>query len=142
MAEQINIFVENKPGKLTSITQILTDHEINIRAIVIADREKFGIIKLLVDNPHKAQHALTEQGYASALKKVIAVAVQDKPGGLHNLLLILSNKGVNILDAYGFVIHSQKESVLCIEADKLEEAELIIENSGFKVLSDSELYEI
>ena len=47
MTEQINIFVDNKPGRLSRITQILSENDINIRAIVINDREQFGIIKVL-----------------------------------------------------------------------------------------------
>ncbi|NLD98663.1 MAG: ACT domain-containing protein [Fibrobacter sp.] len=142
MAEQINIFAENKPGRLTSITQILADHQINIRAIVVADRDNFGIIKILVDNPHKAHVALTTNGYAAALKKILAILVEDKPGGLHQLLLLLSEKGINIIDAYGFSIHSKNESVLCIEAHNLEEASSIITENGYKILHGSELYEI
>lgn len=142
MAEQINIFAENKPGRLTSITQILSDHQINIRAIVVADRENFGIIKILVDNPHKAHLALTTNGYAAVLKKVLAILVDDKPGGLHQLLLILSKKGININDAYGFSIHSKNESVLCIEPQNQEDARSIITENGFKILKENELYEI
>ena len=113
MTEQINIFVDNKPGRLSSITQILSENNVNIRAIVINDREQFGIIKVLADDPKKAYHALSSNGFACALKKVLAVVVDDNPGGLHSLTHYLCDCGINIIDSYGF-IDSRKEAVLCI----------------------------
>ncbi len=142
MAEQINIFVENKPGRLQKITRVLSESGINMRAIVIADRESYGIIKVLVDNPRKAQLALSEQGLACALKKVLAVSIADRPGGLFELTENLSSQNINILDAYGFVIESRKEAVLCIEVKDYDFAKTVVEQKGYRVLSDSELYEI
>lgn len=142
MTEQINIFVDNKPGRLCSITQILSENDINIRAIVINDNEQSGIIKVLADNPKKAHYALSTNGFACALKPVLAVVVDDKPGGLHSLTQHLCNCGINIIDSYGFVIHSRKESVLCIEVKEYEETRKNLENKGYRILKSSELYEL
>ncbi|MFW5785084.1 MAG: ACT domain-containing protein [Chitinispirillaceae bacterium] len=142
MAEQINIFVENKPGRLQKITRILSENEINMRGIVIADRESYGIVKILVDNPRKAHLALSEQGLACAIKKVLAVSLEDRPGGLYQLTEKLSEKGVNIIDAYGFVIESRSEAVLCMEVKDYEFVKTTVESSGYRVLSDCELYEL
>jgi hypothetical protein len=142
MAEQLNVFVENKPGKLTKITKALTDAVINMRAIVIADRENFGIVKLLVDNPQKAFKELSAQGYACALKKVLAVIIKDIPGGLGSLTEVLNDNKIDILDAYGFVIYSRKEAAFCVEVKEYDLAKKIVEENGFQVLSDSELYDL
>jgi hypothetical protein len=142
MTEQINIFVDNKPGRLSSITQILSENNVNIRAIVINDREQFGIIKVLADDPKKAYHALSSNGFACALKKVLAVVVDDNPGGLHSLTQYLCDCGINIIDSYGFVIDSRKEAVLCIEVKEYEETKKNLENKGYRILSSSELYEL
>ena len=142
MAEQINIFVENKPGRMNNITRILSEANINLRAIVIADREAFGVVKILVDDPRKAQLALSENGLACAFKKVLAVVLNDTPGGLHDLTEMLTKNGVNILDAYGFVVESKKSAVLCIEVKDYESTKDIVQKNGFRVLSDDELYEL
>lgn len=142
MAEQINIFVDNKPGRLSGITQVLSENNINIRAIVVNDREQFGIIKILADSPQKAHHALTASGYACALKRVLAVVVDDKPGGLYSLTQNLSESGINIIDSYGFVIESRKEAVLCIEVKDYENTRQDLERRGFRILKGSELYEL
>lgn len=142
MAEQLNIFVENKPGRLSKITKVLADASINMRAIVIADRETFGIVKILVDNPLKACQALTSAGYACALKKVLAIVIEDQPGGLHNLTTMLSDSDINVLDAYGFVVESRKAAVLCVEVKEYEAAKKIVEGKGLRILNDSELYDL
>jgi len=142
MTEQINIFVDNKPGRLCSITQVLSENNVNIRAIVVNDREQFGIIKILADNPRKAHHALSTSGFACALKKVLAVVVDDKPGGLYSLTQHLCDCGINIIDSYGFVIDSRKEAVLCIEVNEYEETRKNLESKGYRILESSELYDL
>lgn len=142
MAEQINIFVENKPGRLQKITRILSENGINMRGIVIADRESYGIVKILVDDPRKAHLALSEQGLACAIKKVLAVSIEDRPGGLYQLTEKLSDQGINIIDAYGFVIESRREAVLCMEVKDYDFVKATVESSGYRVLTDSELYEL
>lgn len=142
MAEQINIFVENKPGRLTKLTRILTDAQINLRAIVIADRETFGVIKILVDNPQKALDALKGNGYACAVKNILAVIIDDRAGGLLSLTEALNSNSVDIIDAYGFVIQSKKQAAFCVEVKDYDTAKKIVEESGFQVLSSSEVYDL
>ncbi|MDD5613987.1 MAG: acetolactate synthase, partial [Candidatus Omnitrophica bacterium] len=85
MAKQISVFMENKPGKLQAITDVLFKNGINIRAMTIQDRGEYGLMKLLVDKPNQAHLALLDKGFASALKDVLAILINDKPGGLNEL---------------------------------------------------------
>lgn len=142
MIEQINIFVDNKPGRLSSILQVLSENDVNIRAIVVNDREQFGIIKILANDPQKAYHVLTASGHACALKKILAVVVEDKPGGLFSLTKQLSEGGIDIIDSYGFVIEPRKQAVLCIELKDYDNTRQNLESRGFRILKGSELYEI
>ena len=142
MADQINVFVENKKGRLGALAQTLADHHINIRALVIQDRGEYGMIKLLVDDPPRARAALSAAGLTSAVKHVLAVVISDAPGGLCALAQHMAAKGINLLDAYGFVLESKKTSVICAEVGDLEKARAAIEEGGFRVLSDRELYEL
>ncbi len=79
MAEQVSVFIENKPGRLNAITAVLRDHRIDIRAMTIADHRDYGVAKLLVNDPRVAQRVLAEQGFAAALQPVLAVAIEDRP---------------------------------------------------------------
>jgi len=76
-------FAENKPGRIEKLTRLFTEASINIRAITISSANGFGVIKVLVDQPHKAFEILRGQGIPSYLQEVIAVIMEDLPGGLH-----------------------------------------------------------
>jgi hypothetical protein len=142
MADQLNIFLDNQPGRLNTVTGVLAEQRINIRAMVIADRKDFGVAKLLVDRPHDAHKALVGKGFAAALRTVLAVVIPDAPGGLHQLLELLAKNGINILDAYGFVVESTKRAVWCVEVENPKSVSAVLDAHGIKQLTDSELYQI
>jgi hypothetical protein len=144
VAKQLTIFLENRPGRIKSICDVLLTNNLNIWAFAIQDRGEFGLIKLVVDKPSQAQLALADQGYACALKDVLAITAQDKPGNLDRLAMTLSQNNVNIKDAYGFVSPGEKWGVCIMEVqntDGVDVAALISQN-GFRLLSDEELYEL
>jgi len=142
MAKQVNIFVENKAGRFKKVTETLEREGINLRAVEIQDRGEFGIMKLLVSDPEKALVALTDVGLAVALKDIIAIAIEDKPGGLSRLADVFDSSGINMLDAYGFVISSGSEAVLCAEVENIDIAVKAAREHGFRLLDDAELYDL
>ena len=144
MAKQLTIFLQNKPGRMKSISDILLENKLNIWAFSIQDRGEFGLIKLIVDKPTDAELALKERGVACALKDVLAVTAPDAPGNLDKLTAALLGKHVNIKDAYGFVSAGNKQGVCFLEVenpDGVDIAALLSEN-GFGLMSDEQLYEL
>lgn len=142
MAQQINVFAQNKPGRLEHLTRVLKDSGVNIRAITLAGQEEFGAIKLLVDDPGKAYASLTEEGFTAYSKEVIAIIMNDSPGGLHEICQVLDGRGINVEDAYGFVMQDSKTALLVVEVEKIPEAEEVLRSAGLRTLSDEELYQI
>lgn len=142
MAEQVSVFIDNKPGRLNAITAVLRDHRIDIRAMTIADHRVYGVAKLLVNDPRVAQRVLAEQGFAAALQPVLAVAIEDRPGGLHELLEILARRQINVLDAYGFVVVPGQRAIWCMEVADPAEAARLVAAAGLRVLGDGELYRL
>ena len=140
MPQQVSVFVENKPGKLEKITGLLSARKINIRAITIADNGGFGIIKLLVDDPEPARAALVEGGLVAALKAVVAISIPDRPGALHQVSTVLSRHGINVEDAYGFVLVTGRRAVFVIEVKDPEKVEGVLKREGLKLLADTDLY--
>ncbi|MEJ5187233.1 MAG: ACT domain-containing protein [Candidatus Geothermincolales bacterium] len=140
MAHQVNVFLADRPGRLERLTAVLADKGINIRAITIAGSEGFGVAKLLVDRPEEAHEALHREGFSAHLKDVLAVVMDDRPGGLHAVCAALGRKGVNIEDAYGFVVKDRELAVLVMEVEKVPEAESILREAGFTIMGDQELY--
>jgi len=134
IAQQLSIFAENKPGKLAAVTAILAKEKISIRATVISTSDTFGVISLIVDDPRRAQAALTKAGMMVSLRDVLAVLIDDKPGGLDRLTQLLFKESININNAYGFVLESREKAVFVLDVDQIEKAMKLIEKNGFKTL--------
>lgn len=142
MTKQLNVFVENKPGKLDSIAKMLTESDIQIIAFSVQNRGDFGVLRLLVSDPDKASMMLTRNGFACANKDIIAVSVKDKKGNLHKLTSLLLSKNVNMVDTYGFVTSSGGTGICVLEVEDMPNVKEVLEKGGFKVLGESELYNL
>jgi hypothetical protein len=139
IASQLSIFSENKPGKLATVTSVLAKEKVNIRATTISTSDTFGVINLLVDDPERAQAALTRTGMLVKIRNVLAVLLDDRPGGLDRLAQLLAKEKINVNNAYGFVLENRVSAVFVVDVDQLERAEQIIEKEGFKTLDAAAL---
>src|SRR5512136_2120387 len=142
MAHQISVFVENKPGRIERVTELLMKAEVNIRAITVMGTFEYGVMKLLVDKPDAALEALKSQGISAHKREIIAILMDDRPGGLNRIAKVFGQKKINIDDAYGFVIEDKKRAVLVIDVEKIQEAETVLKEEGLTILSDEEIYSL
>jgi hypothetical protein len=126
------IFAENKAGQLARVTSLLKDANINIRWVAIASSETFGVIKLLVDEPDLAYRQLKHNGLPVSLIEVLAIEVEDKPGGLGAVAAALSQHQINIENASGYV--SNNRAVLLVEVKDLVSAKRVLEAHGLRLL--------
>lgn len=140
MAKQLNIFVDNKPGRLNAVTDLLTGEKVNIFIFTIQDRGDFGLIKLIVDEPLRAHEVLLAKGYAVALKDIIIVSIKDKPGNLHKLATVLLEEKINLADARGMVLAPSKTGLCCLETDNIKIAEEALRAAGFSILDAKDIY--
>ena len=140
MPHQVSVFAENKPGKLSRITEVLGKNNINIRAITISDTGDYGIIKLLLDKPVEGNEFLQNEGIASTLVSIVAIKIDDTPGGLHKATSIISSKNINVEDAYGFTIKEQNHAVFVFQVKDVPSTEKVLRDAGFSIISDNELY--
>ena len=141
-AEQISIFLENKAGRLSEVTRIFEEGRINIRALSLADTSDFGILRLIVNDNEKAKRLLKENGFTVRSTEVVAVEVQDKPGGLHQILTALSKAGVNVEYMYAFVQHSGKNAVIIFRFDNLDQAIELLQKEGIHIYKGEEVYRL
>lgn len=139
IAHQISIFAENKPGRLAKVTTVLAAKKINIRAITISSSDEFGVINMIVDNTKAAQRALSEAGLTVSLKPVVAVLMPDRPGGLNTLIHLLSDRGINIENAYGFVLESWEKAVFVLEVEDIEKTIKVLEDNNLETLDEEAL---
>ncbi len=144
MAKQLTIFVENRPGRLKSVSENLHRNNIDIRAFTIQGRGDYGLLRLIVDKPSEAYLALADMGCACALKDILAVSVPDQPGNFNTLMSALAASDINVLDAYGFVLQPHQTGVCCMEIEQpqLAKAAEVVRQAGFRVLEDEELYSL
>lgn len=139
IAYQLSIFAENKSGKLARVTEVLAREKINIRATTIATADTFGIINLIVDDPRRAEKALSDAGMTVHLREILAVLIPDIPGGLDKLMQILYQEGININNAYGFILESSKRAVFVVDVDQMQKTEKLLDEKGFKTLDAQSL---
>jgi hypothetical protein len=134
------IFAENKTGQLARVTGLLAEANINIRWVAIARTESFGVVKLLVDDCDLAYRQLKSNGVPVSLVDVLAIEVEDRPGGLHRVATSLAEANINVENASGFV--SNHRAVLLIETSQLEEARRILEQRGLQLLKADALFRL
>ena len=139
-AEQISVFLENKAGRLAEVTGILAEASVNIRALALADTSDFGVLRLIVDDNIKAVEALKNRGFTVGRTDVVAVEVEDRPGGLHRLLNMLNKAGINVEYMYAFVQHSGENAVMIFRFDNIDEAIRVLEEHNVKVINGKEVY--
>lgn len=129
MIKQISVFVENKPGRLAAVTEVLYRLGINLRAFMIADAGDFGIVRMVVDNTEEAFSALKSAGFAVTLNEVLAVEVEDKPGELYRISKALGEEGINIEYVYAFTSEKHK-ALIIFRVDDLAKAKTVLEKLG------------
>jgi hypothetical protein len=140
--EQISVFLENKTGRLSEVTAILTEAKINIRALALADTSDFGVLRLIVDHTEKARQTLKNNGFTVGKTDVVVVEVEDRPGGLHDILMMLHNGSINVEYMYAFVQSSGSNAVMIFRIEKQEEAIRLLEGNGVNVLDGERLYSL
>lgn len=141
MPQQVVVFLENKPGRLAHVTEALAAAAINIRAVTIASAGSFGLVKLIVDRPREAYEILKENRFSANLQEVLAVLLEDRPGGLHAVLSLLASRGLNVKDACGFIVESARKAVLVLEVEDARAAREIVAQAGL-VCCEEELHRL
>jgi hypothetical protein len=137
MIRQLNVFMENKLGRLYEICNLLGENGINIRGFSVADMADYGILRLIVSDPDKARKILLEANFPVSESKVIVVSVPDKPGGLAGVLKVLADAGIGV--EYTYIIANTKVAFSCDDNAKAEEA---LARVGFELVSEEQIMNI
>lgn len=139
---QISVFLENKKGRLKEITKILSDNNINIRALSIAETKDFGVIRLIVNKAEEAYTALKAMDFVVRKTDVLAVEVSDKPGGLYSVLDFLETSGLNIEYMYAFVEKATDKALLVMRFDDVDKAEVLLRDNSISMVSAQKVYNL
>jgi hypothetical protein len=136
---QVSVFLENKKGRLLEVCSLLGKHTINIRALNVAESEGFGVVRIVVDKPQEAVDLLKKNNLVANLTDVVAVEVEDKPGGLAKILEVLSKNNINIEYMYGFVEKHSSNALMVFRFDEPEKAAQVLLDNGITVVKQAQL---
>lgn len=140
--DQVSVFLENKSGRLSEVTGILSEAGINIRALALADTSDFGVLRLILDEPDKAAAVLKDNGFTFGKTEVVAVEVEDRPGGLHSILEILKANDINVEYMYAYVRQSGENAIMIFRFDNVTAALEVLDKNQVKVVSSDSLIKI
>ncbi|MCR4952902.1 MAG: amino acid-binding protein [Treponema sp.] len=140
--KQISIFIENRKNALAEFTNVLATHNINMRAMSLADTSDFGIARIIVDNAEQVQAALERSAYIVKVTPVIAIEIPDEAGSLNNILKILADNGRNVEYMYGFTGRKTNSAYMIIRCTDVPETEKVLENAGIRMVAQEELASI
>ena len=139
MIRQISVFVENQPGSMMNVTNVLTEAHVNIRAISKFVTPEFGIMRLVVDDPVRAKESLTSKGFVNRVSDVIGAELKDEKGNLNQMLKILADGQINVNYIYSFVIREGKAPVMVFHTDDFEKAESVLKQADVKLVEEEDL---
>ena len=140
--KQLTIFVENKQGKIVAITDTLAKHNVNIRALSIAETEDFGILRLIVNDEAKAEKTLMDEGYLIKITEVVGVKIGDEPGKLTEALNVLDKENINLEYLYAFMARTEKHAYVVLRVEDNSHAEKALVNAGFKLVTEQDVYKL
>lgn len=135
---QLSVFSENKPGHMIAPCRLLARAGIDIRALSLADTQRFGILRMIIPEWEKAKSLLEESGAVVKVTEVVAVEVPDRPGGLAEVLELFEGAGINIEYMYAFPFVRGEKAVLIFRFDQPDEAIRRLKAGGVNVVDGGE----
>ena len=133
--KQISVFLENKNGRLSEVTRILSEAKISLRAVSIADTADFGILRLIVEEPDRCVQLLQENSFTARVTEVIGVCINDKPGALHDVLQIFEDNSVNIEYLYSTMMLMEDKVVIMFKVEDIDHGLNIIKQNGMEAIT-------
>ncbi len=139
---QLSIFIENKPGHLKAACRLLADAGIDVESMALADTEQFGILRFIIKDWQKAKQVFEDQGLVVRESDLIAVSVDDRPGGLADVLDILDQTKINIEYMYGYASRMQGKAILFFRFNNVDEALELLQAHQIPMIPSDELFSI
>lgn len=136
---QISVFMDNKPGQLSGVMEIIKESGINVRALSLADTKDFGILRIIVHDTEKAVDALKDAGYAVTVNEIVAITIPDSPGQLSRVLEILGKGNVNLEYLYAFTGASDRAVSFVLRVNDNDAAAASLTKGGIIQLTENDI---
>jgi hypothetical protein len=132
---QLSVFVENRPGHLIAPCRCLAQAGINLITLALAETQNYGILRLIVHDWQRAKRVLEEAGFRVSVTEVLAIQVEDRPGGLVEVLEPISQAELNVEYMYAFTTKSGGHSVLVFRFENPDAAITVLDRSNVQFLT-------
>jgi hypothetical protein len=136
---QISVFLENKKGRLAEVTRILSKERINIRALSLADTADFGVLRIIVNDPDRCLSVLKQASFVAQVTEVMAVEVEDSPGGLSRILEVLDGENVNVEYMYAYVEKRSDNAIVICKINDRKRALDVLAKHAISTLNGEQL---
>lgn len=140
--KQLSVFVENKKGRLLAITEALAKNDIDISSLSLADTAEFGILRLIVNKPEEAKKVLNDTGVVVKITDVVAVVMEDAPGGVSAALKVISDNDISVEYMYACVGKTSGKALMVIRTEDVQRAEKVLSDTGFANVNPADIYRI
>ena len=140
--KQLSIFLQNRMGSLSKPLEVLSNANVNIRAMCMADTSEFGILRLVVDNPEKGKDALEENGFLVKITEIIGVEMNDTPGGLTSVLKVIKDNEIDLEYLYAFTHEKEGKAILLLHSDDIDRLISVLKDSDITVVQSDEVYNL
>lgn len=137
--KQISVFVENKHGKLSTVSRHLADSGVSIRALCMADTTDFGIFRLIVSDYELAEKALKSAGVTCSVTEVLVVEIEDKPGAFADAMAILADNEISLEYVYAFLTPEKGKAYIIIRVVDNAAAAKVLQDGGIKIVSQEDI---
>ena len=135
--QQLSVFMENREGRLDEILKILSEAGVNIVALSLADTSEYGMLRMIVSDPHKGRAALKDEGITAMLTDVVALRVPHATGSLSKAMHQIVEGEVNI--EYMYALASANRRAMIVKASDGETAAKAVVDGGLELYSNEEM---
>lgn len=139
LVNQIAVFLENRKGRINDFARVLKEQNVDLISMSIADTKEFGILRAITRDNEKAVQALKDAGFTVVTSELIGVEVDDRPGGLSDVLSMLNNQDVDIEYLYSYARIEKGKAIILLKVDDNRLALNALTKGGFKVLDTTVL---
>lgn len=138
--KQISVFLENKPGTLNAMTDVLNDNGINIRAMTVSETKDFGIARLIVNDTFQGTTVLKEAGFVCSLTPVVVAGAADVPGGLNRILKVMSENNINIDYMYASISGKDiRDACFIFRVNDADRAKKVLTANKIRIIEENDL---
>ena len=129
-------------GSLSKPLEVLSDADVNIKALCMADTSEFGILRLVVDNPEKGKEALEKNNFLVKITDIIGVEMNDTSGGLTTILKTIKDNNIDLEYLYAFTHEKVGKAILLLHSENIDQLISILNENNIKITPSNEVYRL